>query len=143
MATVSGTFTNFLTEKHTVNMPIHLQSSTFAICLFGVGFNHHPQKLTDRDWIGGCGTLHDDDHQPHHCLLLVSWVKGQTPKIRGFLRWNQNSGQKFPTLTVWNPKREQKKIPGLLVSLLSADLVFIKPRFSPLRTDNPFVACCS
>lgn len=53
VATVSGTFTNFLTEKHTVNIPIHLQSSTFAICLFGVGFNHHPQKLTDRDCATG------------------------------------------------------------------------------------------
>ena len=90
MATVSGTFTNFLTEKHTVNIPIHLQSSTFATGLFGVGFNHHPQKLTDRDWIGGCGTLHDDDHQPHHCLLLVSCQN------QGVFALESKNGTKFP-----------------------------------------------
>jgi len=30
-------------------------------------------------------------------------------KIRGFLRWNQKTGQKFPTLTVWNEKTGTKK----------------------------------
>ena len=36
-----------------------------------------PSRVSDLPTsIGGRGTLHDDDHQPHHCLLLVSWVKG-------------------------------------------------------------------
>ena len=90
---------------------------TFAIlhvCYMSVwgGFQSSPSEANRprlRDWIGGCGTLHDDDHQPHHCLLLVAWVKGQTPKIRGFLRWNQKTGDKFRTLTVWNEKTGTSK----------------------------------
>lgn len=87
-----------------------IHTYTFAIlhvCYMSVwgGFDkNHPQKLTDPDWIGGCGTLHDDDHQPHHCLLLVSWVKGQRSPRSGFFCVGKITGR-FPTLTVWNPNK--------------------------------------
>lgn len=84
---------------------------TFAIlhvCYMSVwgGFQSSPSEANRprlRDWIGGCGTLHDDDHQPHHCLLLVSCQN------QGVFALESKNGTKIPDLDSLEWKNGNKK----------------------------------
>ena len=71
-------------------------------------------------------------------------VKGPQNQFFFFALESKN-GTKIPDLDSLESesKREQKKIPGAVSFTVISRFAFIRPRFSPLRTDNPFVACCS